>query len=482
MVFICSYLLRRRLLQKKRLVTGLSMLTKRWNAQGGYKESLVIGLPLVVSMLSSTVMTFTDRIFLGRYSVEALSASLPASISALLFLSFFFGVVEYISVFIAQYTGSEEPERVGFALWQGLWFCLPAGLILTSLWFIAEPLFILGGHPKEIQELEIVYFRILTVGGWPFLLGICLSCFFSGRGLTKPVMLVSLLAAIVNIPLDYCLINGVGPFPELGIVGAGIATVVGYTLPVLCYGFMIFTSKNEQQYGVCSKWKLDTKFFRRFMKFGLPGGLQFFVDIFAISFFVFMVGRIGPVALAATSIAISIYMLAFLPTVGMNVAASIMVGQAMGRKDPDEAAYATKSVLHLALVYMGSMAVSFVLFPEILLELFRTRGDVVNGFGPVVDMGVILLRYVAAFSLLDAVAIIYMGGLKGAGDTRFIMLTMSGASLFCMVLPILGLNYFGLIGVHGPWFCLLLYVAVLACIFMHRFRKGPWREIRLIGN
>ena len=166
----------------------------------------------------------------------------------------------------------------------------------------------------------------------------------------------------------------------------------------------------------------------------------------------------------------------------MHVAVSIMVGQAMGSKRPDLAAYATKSVLHIAFVYMGCMAVVFLLFPETFFELFRTRGDVMNSFGPVVDMGVILLRYVAAFTLIDAVAIIYIGGLKGAGDTRFIMITISVASLFCIVLPILGLNYLGVMGLHGPWACLLLYVLFLASTVMYRFRKGPWREIKVIDN
>jgi len=458
------------------------ILKKRWNARGGYKESLAIGLPLVISMMSSTVMTFTDRIFLGNYSIEALGASLPASIAAFLFLSFFFGVVEYIGVFIAQYTGSTQHEKVGVALWQGLWFCLPAGLVLASLWFIAEPLFVLGGHPKEIQELEVVYFRILTLGGGPFLVGICLSCFFSGRGITKPVMVVSMAAAVINIPLDYCLINGIGPFPELGIVGAGIATAIGYTLPAICYGVLVFSPANERRYKVRSSRALDMKIFKRFMWFGLPGGLQFFVDMFAVTFFVFMVGRVGQVELAATNIAISIDTLAFLPMMGMHIAASILVGQAMGRRDPDQAAYATKSVLHIALVYMACMVVILVLFPDALLELFRTRGEAGSDFGPVVDMGVVLLRYVAAFTLIDAVAITYMGGLKGAGDTRFIMVAMSLSSMLCIVLPILGLNYMGMLGVHGPWICLLMYVLTLALVFMYRFRKGPWRSIRVIGN
>lgn len=456
------------------------MIIKRWYAKNGYRQSLVIGMPLVISMMSSTVMTFTDRIFLGNYSLEALGASLPASIAAFLFLSFFFGVIEYIGVFVSQYTGAARPERVGAALWQGLWFCVPAGLFLASLWFVAEPLFVLGGHPPEIQAQEVIYFRVLTLGGGPFLAGICLSCFFSGRGLTKPVMLVNMAAAGVNIPLDYCLINGIGLFPELGIVGAGLATVCGYTLPAICFAFMIFTRENEARFRVRSAYRLLPDLFSRFMRFGLPGGVQFFIDMFAISFFVFMIGRIGPVELAATNIAISIYMLAFLPTIGMHVAASIMVGQAMGSGEPEDAAYATKSVLHIALSYMAAMAALFVLLPVPLLELFRTRGEAGADFGAVVTMGTVLLRYAAAFTVIDAVTIIYMGGLKGAGDTRFIMLTMVSASFGCMVIPISLLNLLGVQEVHGPWICLLTYVSVLAATFMYRFRKGPWRSIRMI--
>lgn len=454
------------------------MLT-RWSAPNGYRASLVIGMPLVVSMMSSTVMTFTDRIFLGNYSIEALGASLPASIAAFLFLSFFLGVAEYTGVFVSQYTGACRHERVGAALWQGIWFCVPAGLILASLWFIAEPLFILGGHPPEVLDLEIVYFRILTLGGAPFLLGITLSCFYSGRGITKPVMLVNLAAAGINIPLDYCLINGVWIFPELGIVGAGLATVFGYTLPAICFAFLIFNKRNDESFHVLSAMRFEPQLFKRFMQYGLPGGVQFFLDIFGITFFVFIVGRLGEIELAASNIAISIDTLAFLPTIGLNIAASIMVGQAMGNQNPDGAFYAAKSVLHIALAYMLLMGMIFLLFPVPLLELFRTRGDVA-AFNDVVPLGIVLLRYVAAFTLLDAVAIVYVGALKGAGDTRFIMAVMGSASFGCLVLPLSLLSYFEVSSIHGPWICILLYVTVLATVFRARFNKGAWRSHRVI--
>jgi MATE family multidrug resistance protein len=459
----------------------MDMRIKRWSAKDGYRESLVIGMPLVVSMLSSTVMTFTDRIFLGHYSLDALAASLPANVSAFLFLSFFLGVAEYTGVFVSQYTGATRHERVGAAMWQGIWFSLPAGLFLASLCLLAEPLFSLAGHPPEVRAQEVVYFRILTLGGGPFLIGACLSCFFSGRGLTKPVMLVHTAATALNIPLDYCMINGFGPFPELGIAGAGIATVIGYALPAVAFACLTFTRENEARFRVLSAWRLDPDLFKRFMRFGLPGGVQFFIDMFAITFFVFMVGRIGAVELAATNVAISVDTLSFMPMIGMHIAVSIMVGQAMGAGRPERAAYATSSVLHIAVGYMTFMAAVFLLFPEWLMELFRTRGGE-GDFGAVAEMGVVLLRYVAVFTVMDAVAIVYMGGLKGAGDTRFIMLTMGLTSMTCIVIPLSVLSWQGVDSIHGPWICLVSYVTVLATVFTIRFIKGPWRSLRILGD
>ncbi|MEZ7198454.1 MATE family efflux transporter [Pseudodesulfovibrio karagichevae] len=457
-------------------------MVKRWHAQGGYREALNIGLPLVVSMISNTVMTFTDRIFLGNYSLESLAASLPANIVAFLFLSFFMGVSEYVNVFIAQYTGACRPADVGRALWQGIWFCVPSGLFLAALCFLAEPMFRLGGHPPAIQRLEVIYFQILTVGSLPCLLGLCLSNFFAGRGLTKPVMLISMGSIFINVPLDYCLINGFGPFPEMGIAGAGIATVIGFIVPLIVYVLLIFTRRNEVLFKVRSAWRFDRELFGRFLHFGLPGGVQFFLDMFAVSFFVFIVGRFGPVELASTSAVFSIYNLAFLPTIGLHVAASIMVGQAMGDGNPDRAAFATHSVLHLALAYMGVMAVVFWVMPEFLLNLFRARGAAGAEFDAVLKMGEVLMRYCAVFTLLDAVAIVYMGGLKGAGDTRFIMGVMGTASIACIVLPLLVLNELGMTSIHGPWIFLLVYVMILTATFSYRFTKGPWRRIDLIGR
>ena len=128
-----------------------------------------------------------------------------------------------------------------------------------------------------------------------------------------------------------------------------------------------------------------------------------------------------------------------------------MSGQAMGDGNPDRAAYGTHSVLHLALAYMGVMALVFWFMPEFLVNLFRARGSAAADFNAVLLMGEVLMRYCAVFTILDAVAIVYIGGLKGAGDTRFIMTVMGSASILCVVLPLLTFNALGMTSIHGPW-------------------------------
>jgi MATE family multidrug resistance protein len=452
----------------------------RWQGPGGYREVLTVGLPLVFSMISHTVMQFTDRIFLGNYSLEAIAASLPAGIAAFLFLSFFMGVAEYVGVFVAQYTGAAATRRVGAAVWQGLYFCAGSAVVLAALACAGDPLFALGGHGPEVRELEVAYFRILCGGGGIALTGVCLSCFYSGRGRTLPVMLVNMAGAAVNIPLDYALINGVWGFPELGIVGAGIATLIGSAVIAALFVVLVFSRKNAQVYGTRAGWRFDRDLFGRLMRYGLPGGVQFFLDIFGIAVFVLMVGRLGKTELAATNIVISIELLAFLPLIGLSVATSVLVGQAIGAGRPENGARAAGSAVRLGAACMAVASLVFVTVPEPLLALFRTRDLPPESFAAVVEQGRVLLRFVAVYSLIDAPALIYLGSLKGAGDTRFVMWTLGICSLLVLVAPsYLLVEHLG-VGLYGPWACLTLYVVVLTAVSAPRFRGGKWKEMSVI--
>ena len=131
---------------------------------GKYKEVLRISLPLVLSMGATTVMEFTDRIFLGRYSMDALAASMPAGITSFLFTSFFLGTAGYVNVFIAQYIGANDNKGVGASLWQGIYFSIFGAVLMALIALPAVKLFAFIGHDPEIQQLEVIYFRILCYG------------------------------------------------------------------------------------------------------------------------------------------------------------------------------------------------------------------------------------------------------------------------------------------------------------------------------
>lgn len=457
-------------------------MTERWSKPNGYRDVLAISLPLVASMGSITVMQFTDRVFLANYSVDAIAAALPAGIASFTCLAFFMGVANYTNAFVAQYVGARALTRVGAALWQGIYFSLFSALLLASLFFASDKLFDLIGHSPPIRALETTYFNILILGAGLIVLNSAMACFYTGRGLTWTVMLVHMTGAAVNIPLDYCLINGVGPFPELGIVGAGIATLTASLVITLIFILLILSPKNRATFGTWKNRAFDKELFYRLMRYGLPSGTQFFLEIFGITFFIQMLGRLGDLELAASNIVLSIETLSFLPMVGFHIGNATLVGQAIGRGRPEDGVYATTSALHITMAYMMLVAAIFVFTPEPLLHLFKADDHTPAQYGRIMDLGVILLRFVAVFCLFDALNLVFSGAIKGAGDTRFIMWTIAALSLGVMILPIyVAVEVLGA-GLYAAWTLATVYISVLGLAFWLRYRQGKWKRMRVIED
>jgi MATE family multidrug resistance protein len=461
-------------------------LKERWGGVCGCREVLTVGAPLMISMGSTTLMQFTDRVFLGRHDVLELAAAVPGGIVSFLAVAFFMGVATCVGVLVAQYHGACRPERVGAALWAGVWFSLFSGVALGGLAWLGGPLFRLAGHPQSVQGMEAEYFRILTLGGGFIVLSTALSGYFSGLGRTVAVMAVNIIGAAANIPLDYALIFGRLGAPELGITGAAVATVAGSAISCLLFGLLLLAPEAESRHHVRSAWRLDPEMLTRLMKIGLPAGVQFFLDIMALTGFSLLVGRMGLVALSATNIAFSINGLTYLPVIGLSIAVSILVGRSQGQGRPERARRATGNALFLALVWMVAVGLVFLLAPGPLLDLFQSAasgtapGAGEPSFTEIRAMGVVLLRYVALYSLADAVSLVFFGALKGAGDTRFVMYAILIASVCVLILPTWYVVDRGIGGIHGPWLALSAYICFLAACFGLRFQNGAWARRRVI--
>ena len=455
------------------------MLKHRWSNEGGYREVLKIAVPLIMSTGAWSIHHFVDRMFLAWYSPEALAAAMPAGMVNFTFMAFFIGTAGYVSTFVAQYHGAKRNDRIGPAAWQGIYFAGLAGGLLLCMIPLAERIFSLAGHEPAVRQLEVEYFRILCLGAVPSVISAAISGFFSGRGKTWVVMWVTMVATGTNVVLDYALIFGVWGFPEWGIRGAALATVIGSCISATLFLVLMTRPHCQEEFSTRSGWRPDGDLFRRLLRYGLPSGIHFMLDILGFTLFIMVVGRLGTVHLAATNIAFNINTLAFMPMIGFSTAAAILVGQRLGEDRPDLAAYSTWSVLHLTSIYMGSIAFCYVVFPKLFILPFGVRANP-EDFAALSHTVTVLLRFVALYSLFDTMCLVFSGALRGAGDTRFVMVVSVVISWMVMVIP----SYVAIIvfgkGLYVAWAFGTAYISLMGIVFLTRFLGGKWRSMRVI--
>jgi len=457
----------------------MQYLQNRWNRVGGYREVLVVAIPLILSTATWSVQHFVDRMFLTWYSPETIAAAMPAGMLSFTIISIFMGTAGYVSTFVAQYYGAKRYHRIGPALWQGIYISLFGGLVMLCIIPLAEPAFRLIGHSPSIQQHEVIYFQIMCLGGGTYIGAYALSGFFSGRGKTWPVMWVNVATTVVNLVLDYALIFGHWGFPELGIRGAAIATVVAGIFSLLVLFALLFTDGNDSIYHTKRGWRLQKDLLVRILRFGFPSGVQFFLEIGAFTGFVLVVGRLGTASLAATNIAFNINTLAFMPMIGCGIAISVLVGQYLGSDNPDIARSAVYSAFHLAFFYMASIAAAYVLLPDLFVAPFAHKADP-DSFAEIYGYSVVLLRFVAVYCLFDTMNIIFCSAIKGAGDTRYVMVMTVILSMLILIIPVyLAVEVLGA-GLMVAWVFATAYVISLGGAFYLRFLGGKWRSMRVI--
>jgi len=451
-------------------------------APGGYREVFTIAYPLVMSTASMTIMHFVDRVFLARYAKEAIAAAVPAGITSFTIVCLFMGISGYTNAIVAQYHGAKEFKKCSLATWQGIFFSLASYLPILLFIPLGPVIFRWAGHGPNLCSLEVSYYTILMWGGLFVPLHSAVGSFFTGRGDTKTTMVASIIGNGVNVVLDYGLIFGRLGLPEMGIRGAALATVISSAIPVAILLALFLNKRNHHLYQSRATIRFDRELFMKLLRFGSPAGIQFTLDIGAFSFFIMLVGRIGEIELAVSNIALSINMLAFLPMIGISIATTTLVGQYIGKEQISFAEKSTYTSLKVALLYMGSMALIFVLFPEQLLSIFRNRQESIEDFAVIVGYGRKILILVAMYSVFDAMNIIFSGALKGAGDTKFAMWTAIIVAWIFFVPPVYMIIEVFKKGVLLAWGWATLYIILIGTVFCWRFRKGKWKEIDMLGR
>lgn len=434
---------------------------------------------MILSTGAWSIQHFVDRMFLSWYSPEAIAAAMPAGMLNFTIMSIFIGTVSYVSTFVAQYHGAGRHRQIGPVLWQGMYISLFGGVCLLCLIPLAGPIFALVGHDAPVQKNEVDYFATLSIGGFPAIASHAISGFFSGVARPWPIMWVTMASTALNLILDYLLIFGKAGLPEMGMRGAAVATVLAAVFSLAVLLLLAWRPANDIRYHTLRGWRPDTALMRRLLGFGLPSGMQFFLDMSAFTGFILLVGRLGTLPLAATNIAFNINTLAFMPMIGCGITVSVLVGQYLGKNIPELAEKATWSAFHITFTYMASVAIAYVLIPEVFVAPFAPKDDP-QAFEAIFHLAVILLRFVALYSIFDTLNIVFASAIKGAGDTRFVMLIIAAFS----GLLLLGPAYVMIVvlgqGIMAAWILASLYVTSLGIVFLLRFLQGKWKAMRVI--
>jgi len=445
---------------------------------GGSRELLALAAPLIVSQSFMTVQVFVDTVLLAWHDPLEMAASFPA----VMWYWLAFGVLQvtagYTSTFVAQYTGAGRPRRVGPAVWQGIHFAVLAGLLFLFLVPLAPLVIAVGGHSAALQELETTYLQCLCFAALPMLVMGAVNGFFSGRGQTWTVLGIEAFGTAVNVVLALVLIFGRAGFPEMGIAGAGWATVAGSWASALLAVGLFLRQRYRADFATGSGWRPERALFRRLMKYGGPAGAQVFLDVLVFNLFVQMVGQLGEAEMGATTLTVRLNMIAFLPMMGLGQAICILVGQRLGADRPDLAQKTTYTGLGWMFGYMSIVAAIYLLLPGTLVAVFEGGRDP-EAFAAVAAVVPGLLLCVAVYSLVDAVNLTFAFALRGAGDTRFVTL-----ATFCLAWPVMVVPTYLVVRAGGSvylvWCFVTVHIFAMSICFFLRFRTGKWKTMRVI--
>ncbi len=453
-------------------------------AEHATRALLLLALPMIGITVSRMLMGFIDFAMVSQLGTAAQAAISPSTLLLFVIACAGMGIAQAVQTFVSQAEGRGEPERGGAYVWQTVYLALAAAAVsapialATPHWF--PRLGQLGHHPPDVQEMEIAFLRYALWSIGPMTACAGLESFYNG--IRKPrIGLVAVISSLVTIAAaNYVLIFGKFGFPAMGIAGSGLATVLAWCVRLLVLAIPLTSTAIDARYHTRRSFALDVRKTREMLSVGGPISVQWLVDIGAwLVFAQLMMPPFGAVAMAGSNLAIQFMHLSFMPALGIGMALTTQVGNAVGAQRADEAALRVTVAQRVIFTYMALMAVVFVAWGRPLSALLCFESDDATR-DAVLDAAQAMLIWVAAFQVFDALCIVYSFAFRGAGDTRVPALMFAACCWgifvgggYAMVWLLPGWGY------GGPWAMCTLYIVVLGLLLYWRWRAGTWRRVRL---
>ena len=444
----------------------------------GLRQLLGLAWPVVLSRSTQAVIGFTDAAMVARLGEDALAATTTGAMNALSLFILPMGIVFIVQSFAAQLTGAGDAVGARRYGWYGFITAIAVGLVAVALAPLSGPTLGLFGYTPSVHAMmaDYLFVRLLSCGA---VVGTeALGNWFGGLGHTRLPMIANVVAMIANIAMNWVLIYGNLGAPEMGVTGAAWAsTISSFVACGLLLAAFLF-GRHAPPKG--TKLGLRGAELGRMLRFGIPTGLNWFLEFMAFSFFVnVVVADLGTTVVAAIMTVVQINSVSFMPAFGLASGGAILVGQAIGAGRRDDVPPIVRRTAATGATWMGIAGIVYLVFPEPLMRIFEST-EVPSE--RLVQVGATVLAVSAAWQLFDAVGMTLSEALRAAGDTtwplwaRVVIAWVLFAPMSWIVVRVLD----G--GPVGAMLCLVFYIGALAAALLWRFRSGAWRRIDLTGS
>ncbi len=429
---------------------------------------VLLAIPMVLEMVMESLFAIVDVFWVAHLGPDAIATvGLTESILMLVFCVAM-GLSMSITAMVARRIGEKDPDAASIATVQALVAGIVAAVAMgvAGAVFAPQLLAVMGASPKLVATGQR-YATIVLGGSISAVLLILNNGVFRGAGDAAIAMRVLWVSNLINIILDPCFIFGLGPFPQLGVTGAAVSTTLGRSLGVV-YQFWIFYRGTGRVQILARQLRLNWDVMRRLLRVSISGMFQFAIGQTSWIVLVRIVSTFGSVAVAGYTVAVRIIIFAILPSWGLSSAAATLVGQNLGALKPDRAERSVWLTAFYNMLFLGAVALVFIIFPEPIIRLFTNDPEVV-------PFGVNCLRIISYGNLAYAYGMVMVQSFNGAGDT----FTPTIVNIFCYWLFQIPLAYLlafpaGL-GPKGVFAAIPIAETAIAIVGVILFRRGRWK-------
>lgn len=439
-----------------------------------FRTLLGLSIPVATAQLGFMTMGVIDTMMVARIGVSELAAVAIATSWAWSSSSLFQGLVHGMDPLVSQAHGRGDGDGAALALQRGLVIACLSSIPLMAFWIATEPLLVLLGQNENVAELAGNYMLARLPSALGFNLFIALRQYLAGRTIMRPAMWVMLLGNVANLFLNWVLIFGHLGFPRLGLLGAGLAT--GLTNILLPIGLWLWIRHFQLHKGAWRRWdrsSFDLSGLGRYLRLGIPVGLQLSLEANAFTVAMIMIGWIGVIELAAHQVVINMASFTFMLPLGIAISASVRVGNLIGARESGRLRVACRTAFAMGGGVMAVAALIFIVFRQ-SLPLFYIN-DVA-----VVSLAAILLPIAGAFQIFDGLQVVGGGLMRGMGRPQAGAI-VNLVGFYVIGLPLAWLLAFPLEqGIVGIWWGLaagLGGVALMLCVWVMRTASRPLDEL-----